>query len=322
MWDSSTRTMSDLALNPYAGVDWDTVERHKAQFHAHTAHPPTENHSGTDDPEVVIDDYHEAGYTVLALTGHEYAIEETTWPWTEWDRDPTTLGMLGIEAAELGGSDDGIEHDLISLFGDLTDTSGLSVHEVLDHIGANDGLAIFPHPARYHEDGSWYVEYFQRHPHLLGVEVVNAADRYPTNRDVWDHLQGRLGNERAVWGFSNDDYHGREAGYSFDRSRNVLLLEELDEAAVRSALVDGRFLYQHVVEDEPPVVEAIHHDQGADELAVEARHADEIQWVSEDGVAGRGPRLHYGDDAVGSYVRARLVTETGSETGTQPFLLA
>ncbi|PSQ19634.1 hypothetical protein BRD00_00985 [Halobacteriales archaeon QS_8_69_26] len=315
--------MVTLHLNPYEGVDWDAVDRHTAGFHAHTSHPPTEGHGGADPPDTVIDDYHAAGYSVLALTGHEYNVEEPTWPWTDWDRDPAALGMVAVKGVELGGSDGGIEHDLLALFCDLADTTGMSVHEVLEAVGDRDGLAVFPHPGRYHEDGAWYVEYFRAHPHLLGVEVVNAADRHPTDRDTWDDLLERLAPDRAAWGFANDDYHGRDEDYPHDRSRNVLLLEDLTEAAVREALTGGRFFYQHVVEDEPPVVDAIRHDPDRGELAVEARDYEFVQWASGGAVVGHGPRLAYRDaERVGGYVRARLVGPTGSETGTQPFLLA
>jgi len=313
--------MGDLRHNPYESVEWDEVRHHEAQLHAHTAHPPTDGHSGTDPPETVIDDYHAAGYSVLALTGHEYNISEPTWPWHEWDRDPAQLGMVAVQAAELGGSDDGIDHDLVSLFCDLADTSGLSVHEALDAIGEAGGLAFFPHPSRYDDGGDWYVEYVESHPHLLGVEVVNAADRYPTDRDVWDTLLERVAPDRPVWGFANDDYHGRGEPYTFDRSRNLLLLEELSAEAVREALVEGEFFYQHVVEGDPPVVEAIRHDPDRAELRVEARDDDAIQWASAGSVVGRGPRFRYRDADVDGYVRARLVTDGGSETGTQPFLL-
>ncbi|WP_248515808.1 hypothetical protein [Salinarchaeum laminariae] len=328
--------MRTLQLNPYEGVAWDAVEAHQAQLHAHTSHPLTEGHSGTDPPATVIDDYAEAGYSVLALTGHEYATDGTTWPWNDWERSPDQIGMMAIQAAELGGSEDGLDRDLLSYFSQLADTAGMTVSDALTAIGERDGLAVFPHPGRYPEDAAWYVDHFRTHPHLLGVEVVNAADRYPTDRDVWDALQGLLGNDRPVWGFANDDYHGRGAGYSFDRSRNVLFLEDLSAAAVRQALVDGRFVYQHIVEGdqsgrdgsareaalEPPVIEAIEHDPDRGELHVQARYWTEIQWASAGEIVATGPRLHYRDvDGIGEYVRARLVAESGSETGTQPFLL-
>ncbi|AGN00357.1 hypothetical protein L593_02030 [Salinarchaeum sp. Harcht-Bsk1] len=314
--------MRTLRLNPYADVDWDAVERHKAQLHAHTAHPPTNGHSGRDPPETVIDDYADAGYSVLALTGHEYAIDEPTWPWTDWDRSPEDLGMVAIRGAELGGSEEGLDRDLLSYFSGLADTSGMTVADALQEIGDREGLAVFPHPGRYPETAEWYVEHFLANPHLLGVEVVNAADRYPTDRDVWDALQELLGNERPVWGFANDDYHGRDAGYTFDGSRNVCYLEELTEASVREALVEGRFVYQHVEVDAPPILDSVEHDPDRGVLSVAARGWEEIQWASDGAVVERGPALHYRDvDGVGEYVRARLVAPGGSETGTQPFLL-
>lgn len=312
--------MTTLQLNPYAGVDWDAVEGHKAQLHTHTSHPPTDTHSGTDPPEMVIDDYRDAGYSVLAVTDHEYTIDEPTWPWTEWDRDPDELGMIAVLGVELGGSDDGIDHDLVSLFCDRADTSGQSIHEAIAAVGGAGGLAFFPHPSRYGDGGEWYVEYFRAHPHLLGVEVVNAADRYPTDRDVYDALLEELAPERAAWAFANDDYHGRGEPYTFDRSRNVLLVEELTTDAVREALVSGQFCYQHVVDSDPPVLDRLDHDAARSALSIEATGDDEIQWASEGRVVARGPRLDYADDEVGSYARARLVTDDGSETGTQPFL--
>lgn len=57
--------MTELRLNPYSAVDWVAVERHTAQVHAHTSHPGVEGHSGGDQPETVVDDYREAGYSVL-----------------------------------------------------------------------------------------------------------------------------------------------------------------------------------------------------------------------------------------------------------------
>jgi hypothetical protein len=313
--------MHTLRRNPYGDVEWESIQYHSAQLHAHTGHPPVDGHSGQDPPGQVIDDYHGAGYSVLSLTDHEYAIDEQIWPWTDWDRDPTALDMVALQGVELGGSEDGLEHDLLVYGADVTDTSGESVDDVLTRVGDAGGLAVFPHPSRYEETPEWYAAHFRAHPHLLGVEVVNAADRYPTARDVWDAVMLELGAERPVWGFANDDFHGRDAGYTFDRSHTVLLLDELTEAAVRSALVEGRFLYQHEVEADPPSVDAIRHDPDREELTVEASGATKLQWISRGEIVETGPTIDYESGAsVGATLRARLVADDGSETGTQPFL--
>jgi len=314
--------MAGLVSNPYGDVDWRRVGPHLAQFHTHTSAPETDGHTGQDAPEVVVDDYHEAGYSVLVLNEHEYNVETTTWPWTTFDRDPTALGMVGIEGAELGDTE-GVSHDILSLYADIVDSSGLSVSETLAAIGERSGLAIFAHPGRYHSpaEADWYVGYFERFPHLLGLEVFNADDRYPGDRELWDRVQTELGSTRSVWAFADDDYHGRDADYTFDRSRNVLFLSELTDEAVRTAIEDGRFVYQHAAAGEtPPELEAVEHDETEGVLELDAEGYDAVEWVSEGDVVTESERLAYRDADVGCYARARLTTADGSETGTQPFL--
>ena len=56
-----------IVVNPYEGVDWETVEHHKAALHLHTLqsdgrHPVTE----------VVAAYREAGFTILSLTDHDW----------------------------------------------------------------------------------------------------------------------------------------------------------------------------------------------------------------------------------------------------------
>ncbi|WP_227356698.1 PHP domain-containing protein [Haladaptatus salinisoli] len=316
--------MPELLANPYESVDWERVTRRKAQFHAHSSHPSTEKHSGSEPPDEVIDAYAEAGYAALALTDHEYTVETSNWPWERWDRNPADSGMVGVEGVELGGPDDQIPHDTLSLFNDLADSTDMTVDDALDAIAERGGAAIFAHPGRYHDasDVDWYAERFEAHPNLLGLEVVNATDRYSTDREVWDAVQSRIGNRRAVWGFANDDYHGRETGYGFDHAYNVLLLPEVTEAAVRAAVEEGRFYWQFVPEGgSPPSIDAIRHDRDRGTLRVVAADCD-AEWIADGEVVDRGDSVRYRDlpDGV-EYVRARLVTPEGSESSTQPFLL-
>jgi hypothetical protein len=314
-----------LSTNPYAGVNWDRVERHAAQFHTHTNHPPTEGHSGSDPPDAVVDAYCDAGYSVLAINEHEYNVTATTWPWTEWGRDPEDLGVVGLEAAELGAPD-GVDHEILSLDADLADTTEMSVHDALEAVGDRGGVAVFAHPGRYRPaaEAEWYLEYFESHAHALGLEVVNARDRYPGDRATWDAVLSALAPDRLAWGFANDDYHGEAHAdaYGFDASRNALLLEELDREGVRDALAAGRFFYEHAAEgDTAPEFAAVDHDPNRGELSVDVRGHDGIEWVSNGDVVATGSTLSYGDEAVDlqRYVRARAVTDGGSESGTQPF---
>lgn len=325
--------MTRLVTDPYDGIDWTSVTDHKAQFHTHTTHAPTDGHSGEDPPQAVIDAYHGAGYSVLVLNEHEYNVEETTWPWTDLeslaggeaheDRHPADLGMVAIEGCELSPvADDGVQHDLLSLYSDLADTSERSLDDTLSTIGERGGIAVFPHPGRYHESDDWefYTRYFDEHPHALGVEVYNARGRYPDSEAIWDRLLAHYAPDRAVWGFACDDYHGTD-DYGFDTSRTVLLLEDLTPESVREAIENGRSVFQHRTGDDPdapPAIDAIEIDETAETITVAATGADRIEWISEGSVVTTGETLAYGDAQVGSYARATLHNRQG-ETGTQPF---
>lgn len=325
--------MTRLVDNPYDGIDWAAVARHTAQFHTHTTHAPTEGHSGVDPPQAVIDAYHDAGYSVLVLNEHEYNVEETTWPWTNLEsldggdayenRDPDDLGMVAIEGCELSPvARDDVQHDLLSLDTDVADTADRSLDDTLSAIGERGGIAVFPHPGRYHDPDDWefYTRYFDEHSHAAGVEVYNARGRYPDSEAIWDELLTHYGPDRAVWGLACDDYHGT-GDYGFDESVTVLLLEELTRESVRDALENGRSVFRHRVGDDPdalPAVEAIDVDERAGTITITATGADRIEWISEGTVVATGETLSYGDEDVGGYARARLENRQGM-TGTQPF---
>jgi hypothetical protein len=59
--------------NPYQSINWENAEQHKANFHTHTVRS-----DGILNPQVVADEYHAMGYSILAITDHN----EVTYPWT------------------------------------------------------------------------------------------------------------------------------------------------------------------------------------------------------------------------------------------------
>lgn len=320
--------MARLVSDPYDGVDWGSIAQHKAQFHTHTAHAPTEGHSGRDPPQAVIDAYHEAGYSVLVLNEHEYNIQETTWPWTELDaladgeyanRDPAELGMVAIEGCELTARDDAdIQRDVLSLYNGVAD-SGSTLADTLTEIGERGGLAILPHPGRYHDPDEYerYTDYFDEYPHLLGVEAYNARGRYPRSRALWDELLTHYAPQRSIWGFACDDYHGT-GDYGCDESMTILLLSELTDESVREAIETGRSLFAHRAGDaELPAIDGIVIDEDAETITVAATTYENIEWISEGEVVATGETLSYEDDT-GAYARASITNGQG-EIGTQPF---
>ncbi len=59
--------------NPYSEVDWRTDGHYKANLHTHTTVS-----DGSLNPQMVVDNYHELGYDILAITDHN----AVTYPWT------------------------------------------------------------------------------------------------------------------------------------------------------------------------------------------------------------------------------------------------
>lgn len=125
-----------LVRNPYAGIDWQAATHHKANFHTHTTQS-----DGRLSPEQVIDEYHQRGYSVLAITDHD----RNTYPWQQWDRDPQALGMVAVSGNELSR-----HHHTLSLFTDFT-AVGRDLEKVLAQLAehCDDGLAVLCHPAMH-----------------------------------------------------------------------------------------------------------------------------------------------------------------------------
>ena len=88
--------------NPYAEIDWNSVNHYKSNLHTHT----TQSNDAIDEFSTahVVDLYHAAGYQILALTDHDY----NPYPWQLFPqymsgieaRDPDTMGMLAVPGNE------------------------------------------------------------------------------------------------------------------------------------------------------------------------------------------------------------------------------
>jgi hypothetical protein len=318
-----------VIINPYADVDWENTGRYKANFHTHTTRSDGDLH-----PHQAIDHYHRLGYSVLAITDHN----EVTWPWTglaqlgpsDWtvqhaqesgqpipsyeNRDPAELGMVAIQGNELSS-----HHHTGSFFSDHNGTD--IVEDSLAAIASTDGLAMFYHPGRYQKPVEWYVDLYQRHPQLIGLEVYNQGDRYPTDRATWDALLTQLMPDRPVWGYSNDDMHSLPR---LGRNWSIMLLDDLSSEAVRAGLVGGLsyFIYSPTGHDAEaiPAIKSIHVDQRKATITIDATDAQRIVWISSGGVVREGSSLSIEQvDGLGPYVRAELHGRDGVIVGTQPF---
>lgn len=299
-----------LVLNPYERVDWDSYGQYKANLHAHTLES-----DGFLEVWEVIEEYHSRGYHILSITDHDdMRYSRPTWPWQAYGMDPEKLGMLAVKGNELS-----FQHHIGSYFSNYYGYRQGSVDESLRNIGEEGGLAVFFHPGRYNSPDKWrwYLPYFRKYPHLLGMEVYNMGDRYPRDRELWDNLLFELMPYRPVWGFSNDDMHQY---YQIGRNWNVFLMPELSEKALRRALKEGQFYFTYAPEGSaagPPVIKEIKVDPGS--ITIHADNCHSIYWISGGHVIAEGETIMYLETGgVTSYVRARLVGEGGS-TYTNPF---
>lgn len=123
-----------LVVNPYEDIDWERVEQYRMNVHTHT----TES-DGRLPVDQVIDEYHARNYHALAITDHD----RNTWPWTDFDRDPDTLGMLAIPGNELSR-----HHHTLSLFSTY-ETDETDHDAALTGLADAGGLAILCHPAMH-----------------------------------------------------------------------------------------------------------------------------------------------------------------------------
>lgn len=324
--------------NPYENVDWTSHNQYKANFHTHTTMS-----DGRMNPHTVVDEYHNLGYQILAITDHN----EVTWPWTTFaemeasntsrnrmesapetmpgnfnfeNRNPEELRMIDIQSNELSR-----HHHMGSFFNDHNGTT--TEVESLEATAAKDGISMFYHPGRYDNPVEWYVDMYNRYDHLIGLEVYNQGDRYEGDRQMWDDILSVTMPERPVWGFSNDDMHSLP---HVGRNWNVLILPELSHESVRTGMEQGLSYFVYAPEGHdgpvPPSIESISVNSRLGTIDITASNYESIVWISGGRVVKEGSsvnlnELNNGNDNEETfpYIRAMLYGASETVTGTQPF---
>jgi hypothetical protein len=343
--DLPPNTYDYIITNPYADIEWTTIEYYDANFHTHT-----QLSDGQMLPHEVIDAYRSLGYSVLALTDHNTSHfnswPATLYPWTNlstiqnglkslsegdtayivdktsrtvWqNRDPIALGMISVQGSEISQN-----HHIGSWFNDFVGI-GETEEETLNEISDRNGLAILNHPGRYERTDAWYVDMFLRFPVLIGLEIFNQQDRYKDDRSRWDRILHLTMPESPVWGFGNDDMH---VSIGLGWNRNVLLLPHLSEPAIRNALVDGEFfVFKPNIRGNPPDVRITNILVKNDSIQLEiVGTCNTIQWITYYSDTQSSEILCIGEtfsttdlpvDA--TFVRA-VVFSDGGRLFTQPF---
>ncbi|MCL2798157.1 MAG: bacterial Ig-like domain-containing protein [Firmicutes bacterium] len=224
--------------NPYAGVNWNSFGQYRANLHTHTTlsdggYGGAGDRTGT--PEKMATLYSEwqyGKYQYVAITDHHgYAgAVPVTDPWTKNPAfsTPGTVGLIGNEISAIQKDGPGGDSDIQSLFTDFSKAgTGYGVDALLAEATVyKDGIGrfVFNHPGRTTNNSSptilnsatgigsytYFHNLFKKYPTLLGLEVVNQADRHPNDRGFWDEVlsQRPADMTRNVFGFANDDTHG------------------------------------------------------------------------------------------------------------------
>ncbi|MDX9882967.1 MAG: hypothetical protein RBS73_12965 [Prolixibacteraceae bacterium] len=318
--------------NPYRQVKWENDGQYKANLHTHTTRS-----DGSHAPQYVVDKYHQLGYNILALTDHN----EVTFPWTSFasmeastkskerlkegkvsaenlvyeNRDPKVLGMIAIQGNEVSSP-----HHVGSLFNDYNRPTKQEDSTFIA-TAAKNGLVIINHPGRYKHNAQWYIDFYKKYNHLVGMEIYNQVDRYPNDRQLWDSVLVALLPARPVWAYSNDDMHGEaKLGYSW----NIFILPELSEEWVRKGMEEGRSFYVHSPQGhknlQMPVVQSVQVFPKKGRIDIRVTGQDSVRWISGGKIIQRGASLKLNDcPDISSYVRAEIFGPQGLVVGTQPF---
>ncbi len=247
------------------------------------------------------------------------------------DRDPEALDMVAVEGTEISN----IRH-LGSHFnkyqGEIEANLANEqekVNYILHEIGRRDGLAQFFHPGEYTGDDpsgyKWYLPFYKKHDHLVGIEVYNRRDVHPNDRALWDQLLTSLMPDRPVWAFGNDDNHVSDADYDFLVSWNTFLMEDLSKAEVKEAYKNGQFLAHNRTgkhAPSPPDIKQIRVQEENSKIKIKAHRYDEIKWISDGEAVGTEKEFNIYELDSSNYVRAKAIKYENGEEGrtlTQPF---
>ena len=334
--------------NPYAGIDWITINQYKSNLHTHT----TQSNDAIDEFTTanVVDKYHAAGYKILALTDHDY----NPYPWQLFPqymsgvpaRDPEALGMLAIPGNELSKDNTnswsertGGEFNHHNDF--FTGRQGqefASLQESYAYTYALGGMQIINHPGQYwsidntysetQKNGpGWHANNFNTFPSLVGLEVYNQGDRRANDRVLWDQILQRIMPARNVFGYSGDDTHNNEQLF---RNYNFMLMEELTTEDLKDAMRKGKsyFCYEPKGsgEGKAPRISSINVDENNKTITIDANGL--VHWIyatdktsntpssARSTVVGIGKTFCY-KGYQGTYVRA-LITNMYGETCIQP----
>ena len=353
--------------SPYETVDWETWNQYQAMLHAHTLYS-----DGTVDVKDVVETYYSLGYDILAITDHgvvnkgwnrvpdvldlvgynqyinnfepmsQERYEEITIHGTGRDGRPMLDVPLGIEMNALvirknhvngffcgyGQGILGAEEDYETVIAGTHAAGGITfINHPGDFIAANkeNGRATDYNQLKV------FIEPLMKYDSCVGIEIFNLRDTTDrADRILWDTiLQYTIPQGKVVWGFANDDSHALD---DIDVTRDIMLMPELSNEALRTAMENGTFFAcsryaryemgeEFVGEGEYAQIHEVIVDDEKDVISVAATNYDVIEWIADGEIIATGETLDLREysDKIGCYVRFQIKNE-GGIVCSQPFV--
>ncbi len=223
---------------------------YKANLHIHTTT------SDGDKPLAErVQQYKQAGYSVLAITDHVSTNDVTKLsddkilvisgvecplmkaPWPEgMTHDENCVKIPGRTPPSAIEMQKHILGELLLLNVKHPQRFGLDrdAQETINYINANGGICFIPHPYW----SGLTTEHLMKLTGYIGIEVFNAStieSGRPVSSVIWDEL---LEAGRVVWGIATDDIHCDD---HFQKGWVMIKSTSLEIANILQALKDGMF---------------------------------------------------------------------------------
>jgi hypothetical protein len=326
-----------VVSNPYSNIDWSTINFVKTATHNHTyySNGSFEKSEWSDSAFDTVDErvqrYVDIGYGAVIITEHDYvALDEVNGKYS----NDNILKIYGNELSKR-------YHTLYYGLSAYYDNKGKGT-SVTNGIDGNiekikeldSGFVYFAHPNRSSTDKDYWLNLFNKHDNIYGIEVFNAGQALANySEDIWDYILSNSMPNRPIYGTASDDAHSNgSAGTGWT---TLLLSEsEMNDEGVLNALKNGNSFMGSIcvnpktdddimwdsVKGPVPEIKRIQVDNEKATIKVEATNFNTIEWVSLDGkVVATGDTISLNDSyGVENYIRVRIYGDNGM-IHSQPF---